>query len=200
MATLEVHAPLHGTIAELEGARCVVGTGSDGDIVIDSDAAVSRLHLVLEQIGRTWVIRDLHSRNGTYVNHERLVGERPLRDGDEILLGRTRLLFHDPTQSIDPQTETLQPPPMLTRRERDVLVELCRPLLGGNAFTQPASVRDIAAALVVVPAAVKQHLSRLYDKFGIYADDGDSRRVRLANAALGRGAVTLSDIRAHAGS
>mgnify|MGYP002336169275 FL=1 len=42
-------------------------------------------------------------------------------------------------------------------------------------------------------AAVKQHLARLYIKFGIY--DGERRRVRLANEALRRGAVTMADVR-----
>ena len=47
-------------------------------------------------------------------------------------------------------------PPELTRRERDVLVALCRPALGEGVFTEPATVREIAAELVVTDAAVKQ--------------------------------------------
>ena len=47
--------------------------------------------------------------------------------------------------------------------------------------------------LVVTPAAVKQHLVNLYDKFGIGGDDA-ARRVTLANEALKRGAVTLRDL------
>ena len=45
----------------------------------------------------------------------------------------------------------------------------------------------------VSEAAVKQHLAHLYDKFGIY--EGDRRRVKLANEALRRGAVSLADVR-----
>ena len=44
-------------------------------------------------------------------------------------------------------------------------------------------------------AAVKQHLSRLYDKFDVGAH-GERRRVQLANAAVARGAVKLGDLRA----
>jgi hypothetical protein len=47
---------------------------------------------------------------------------------------------------------------------------------------------------VVGEAAVKQHLMRLYDKFGI-ADHTGRRRVLLANEAIRRGAVTLSDLK-----
>src|SRR6266849_7664443 len=83
-------------------------------------------------------------------------------------------------------------PPELTRRECDVLVALCHPALGGDVFTEPASVREIAATLVVTEAAVKQHLVHLYDKFGI-AETGERRRVRLAREAMRRRAVVLSD-------
>ena len=75
-----------------------------------------------------------------------------------------------------------------------MLVALCRPLLTGDAFTEPASIRAIAAELVVSEAAVKQHLSRLYGKFDVDAE-GERRRVRLANAAVARGAVKLGDLR-----
>src|SRR5437879_1453325 len=84
------------------------------------------------------------------------------------------------------------PPPNLTRRERDVLEALCRPALHGNVFEEPASVREIAATLVVTEAAVKQHLLHLYDKFGI-AETGERRRVRLAREAIRRRVIVLSD-------
>jgi DNA-binding CsgD family transcriptional regulator len=76
-------------------------------------------------------------------------------------------------------------------------VALCRPVLSGDLFTEPASIRELAAGLFVSEAAVKQHLLHLYDKFGLY-DDGERRRVRLANEAIRRGAVSLADLRATA--
>jgi hypothetical protein len=84
------------------------------------------------------------------------------------------------------------PPPELTRRERDVLTALCRPALDGGVFAEPASVRQIATALVVTEAAIKQHLLHLYDKFGI-AEIGERRRVRLAREAIRSGAVAFPD-------
>jgi DNA-binding CsgD family transcriptional regulator len=180
----------------LEGTRCTVGHSAQADLVISDDPAVSRVHIVLEQIGRGWFVRDLGSHNGTQVNGERLLGERPLRDGDELLVGRTRLVYRDRSSSKETTTQSLTAPPSLTPREHDVLLELCRPVLCGNVFTPPAAVREIAQALIVTQAAVKQHLGRLYDKFGIYEDTGEARRVRLANEAVRRGAVTMADIRA----
>src|SRR5262245_63211967 len=76
----------------------------------------------------------------------------------------------------------------LTRRERDVLTALCRPLLGDDIVAQPASVKEMAAELVVTDAAVKQHLLHLYEKRGI-EESGERRRVALARRALQLGLV-----------
>jgi DNA-binding NarL/FixJ family response regulator len=88
-------------------------------------------------------------------------------------------------------TRALSRAPELTRREQAVLEALCRPVAFGDMFTEPASVRQMAVALRVTETAVKYHLGNLYVKFGI-ADEGDRRRVRLANEAIRRGAVALS--------
>jgi FHA domain len=175
----------------LDAERVTVGTLESNDLVVDADG-VSRVHAVLERFGDTWCVRDLGSRNGTFVNGDRIIGEHALHAGDEISLGRLRVLFHAPARGTE--TAAIAQPPPLTARERDVLVALCRPLLTGDAFTEPASIKGIAAELVVSEAAVKQHLSRLYDKFDIPSGD-ERRRVRLANAAVSRGAVKPGDLR-----
>ena len=195
MAGLEVWSSRGGReIVTLDGPRLTVGASAKDDLVID-DAAVSKSHLLLERIGPAWCVEDLGSRNGTFVNGERLLGKRTIRDGDELTLGRTRVVYRDRQQAKETTTATLEPPPDLTRREHDVLVELCRPLLSGNPFTQPADVRDIAGRLFVSPAAVKQHLRRLDQKFDIPADVAPDRRVHLANEAIQRGAVRVADLR-----
>ena len=176
----------------MDSDRLTVGTVESNDVVVDADG-VSRVHAVFERFGETWCVRDLGSRNGTFVNGERIISERALHSGDEILLGSLRLLFHGPARGKE--TAAIAEAPPLTQRERDVLLALCRPLLTGDAFTEPASIRAIAAELVVSEAAVKQHLSRLYGKFDVGAH-GERRRVQLANAAVARGAVKLGDLRA----
>lgn len=75
-----------------------------------------------------------------------------------------------------------------------MLIALCRPVLSGDVFTEPASVTEIAGELVVTEAAVKQHLIRLYDKFDLH-ERRQHRRVVLANAAVRRGAVAVADLR-----
>ena len=81
----------------------------------------------------------------------------------------------------------------ITPRERDVLVALCRPATTPEVFVEPASVREMAHALDVTEAAVKQHLLNLYDKFGI-VDGDERRRVALARQALRSGVIGLAEL------
>ena len=169
-------------------------------VSLEHDPTVSRLHAILENHGSAWSIRDLGSRNGTYLNGEKIDAERVLRSGDELRLGKSRLVFSAGqairASRVDEATmvpDAAQLPPRLTRREVDVLMVLCRPLVSDDPFPEPASVRRMAGELFVTEAAVKQHLQNLYDKFAI-PTEGD-RRVRLANEALRRGAVTIAQLR-----
>jgi DNA-binding CsgD family transcriptional regulator len=191
---LEVWTPAGRELVALEGGRLTLGADAANDLALAADPTLSRLHAVLERYGAGWCVRDLDSRNGTFVNGQRVWRERPLRPGDELRVGATRLVYRNEEPSGGQATQASDPPPQLTRREREVLVVLCRTVLGGAAFTEPASIREIADALVISEAAVKQHLAHLYDKFGIHGG-GERRRVRLANEALRRGAVTMAGLR-----
>jgi hypothetical protein len=177
----------------LEGERITIGQASTNDLPLSFDQTVSRVHAVLERVASRWCIRDLGSRNGTFVNGDRIWGERPLRPGDEIRVGSVRLVARvdDPGGEQD-ATVGAESGPRLTPREREVILALCRPIMSGDVFREPASVRQIAGELVVTEAAVKQHLSRLYDKFHVFEREG--RRARLANEAIRRGAVTTAEI------
>src|ERR1019366_4712862 len=59
------------------------------------DKIVSKEHCIVEVRDGRFVLRDLGSLNGTYVNGERVRGEMPLKHGDEIALGSTRARFDD---------------------------------------------------------------------------------------------------------
>ncbi|BBY19690.1 FHA domain-containing protein [Mycolicibacterium litorale] len=196
---LEVWKPSGRELITLDGQRVTLGKTSTNAVSLEHDDTVSRLHAVFENLGFAWSIRDLGSRNGTYLNGERITAERVLRSGDEVRVGRSRMVFwqvQDTDGPRDEETVSAQPsdlPPRLTRRELDVLVALCRPLVSDDLFPEPASVRRLAGELFVTEAAVKQHLQNLYDKFAVPAE-GD-RRVRLANEALRRGAVTIAQLR-----
>lgn len=183
-------------VVPLDGDRLTVGSADSNAIAVPTDRRLSRLHAAFERYPAGWCVRDLGSRNGTFVNGQRIWQDRVLDDGDEIRAGSSRLVFRSGRAApTGPVTETGEPSPELTNRERDVLIQLCRPLLAPDVFTEPASIREIATALVVTEAAVKQHLTRLYEKFGIHGE-GERRRLRLANEVMTRGAITLADLAA----
>jgi pSer/pThr/pTyr-binding forkhead associated (FHA) protein len=190
---IEVIEGVQSRRLELTTDRSTVGKSGENDIPVVDDATASHLHAVLERFAAGWCVTDLGSSNGTWLNGERIWASRRLRDGDEIRVGQTRLVFRDPLTAVGAVTEAEEGPPALTPRERDVLLALCRPLLARDMFTEPAATRDIAEALVITPAAVKQHLANLYDKFGIPAAH-QHRRSSLANEALRRGAVSLTEL------
>jgi adenylate cyclase len=57
------------------------------------DKIVSKEHCILEQRDGGFILRDLGSLNGTYVNRRRIEGEEVLEDGDELQIGKFRLTF-----------------------------------------------------------------------------------------------------------
>jgi hypothetical protein len=176
----------------LDGDRLIVGSAPDSDVVVD-DTSVSRIHAMLHQLNGRWFIEDCGSRNGTRVNSQPVTSMHPLRPNDEVRLGRARLVFCGQPSAGGTPTEAVIERPPITAREHDVLVALCRPLANGDIFTEPATVREMAAALSVSENAVKLHLGNLATKFGVVG--AERRRSRLANAALDAGAVTLTDLR-----
>lgn len=78
-----------------------VGRSGEADVALP-DASMSRRHAELVVDGGTITVRDLGSRNGTWVNGVR-VTEAVLRDGDRLQLGATRLHFHAPQgEAVEP--------------------------------------------------------------------------------------------------
>lgn len=177
----------------LEAERVTIGKAPGSDVVLD-DPTVSRVHAVIERVGQAHAIRDLGSRNGTTVNGARVFGEQILKPGDEIRLGKARLIYRGAAFQGLPTTP-VEEAPRVTPRERDVLIELCRPLVAGTMFTEPATVGDISRVLFITEAAVRMHLSRLFAKFGV-DESAPGRRAILASAAIDRGVVRVADLEA----
>jgi pSer/pThr/pTyr-binding forkhead associated (FHA) protein len=191
---LDVSSAVDGGRRHLSGDRLVIGRSPLSDVVLTADAQVSGTHAVLERIADHWFVRDVGSRNGTYVNGEQVREPVWLRAGDELRIGKSLLVLKAQQCAHDPGvTERQAPPPTLTVREREVLLAIMRPLVAGGPFGEPVSTSDIARALWVSDTAVKRHLVQLYRKFGIDGR-GSSRLVRLASAALQCGAVSMAEV------
>lgn len=86
--------------AEMQIGRWDADGGIFPDVDLDADdpeAKVSRRHARITHRGQEYFIEDLGSTNGTFINRGRrlLPGDRqPLRDGDEIIVGKTFLRFY----------------------------------------------------------------------------------------------------------
>jgi pSer/pThr/pTyr-binding forkhead associated (FHA) protein len=83
--------PAAGTKFTLEKATITVGRHPQSDIFLN-DITVSRRHAELRLDGARYAVADLGSLNGTYVNRAR-VDSSPLASGDELQIGKFRLLF-----------------------------------------------------------------------------------------------------------
>lgn len=85
--------PQAGASFALRDQLTRLGRHPDSEIILD-DITVSRRHADIERNGDRCVVRDAGSLNGTYVNHER-VDEAELRQGDELQIGKFRLVFFE---------------------------------------------------------------------------------------------------------
>jgi serine/threonine protein kinase len=90
--------PDAGKTCQLESAKYVLGRHPDCNVAIDSGAA-SRYHAQIVADGESWLLEDLRSRNGTFLNDERITDEQTLTGGDRIRIGDVELEFHQGRES-----------------------------------------------------------------------------------------------------
>jgi pSer/pThr/pTyr-binding forkhead associated (FHA) protein len=185
------------TITPLDTAvPMTIGRRPDNGVALAWDAEVSRVHAQLEPVGSDWaLIDDGLSRNGTYVNGERVAGRRRLRDGDRLCFGETPVLFRAPASesSLSTAVVGLQPGSIaLTEAQRKVLIALCRPLKD-SAYATPATNRAIAEEAHMSVDAVKAHLRLIFERMGLDDLPQNQKRARLAALALVNGLVHQHD-------
>jgi pSer/pThr/pTyr-binding forkhead associated (FHA) protein len=85
--------PNAGSRFVLDEGVTTAGRSAEGTILLD-DVTVSRRHAEFIRTGDRVVVRDVGSLNGTYVNRNR-IDETELSSGDEVQIGRFRLLYLD---------------------------------------------------------------------------------------------------------
>lgn len=87
----------------LERERYTLGRSSANELCYPEDAGLSRQHLALEREGDTWSVRDLGSKNGTYVNGVRITAPYPLGKNDRVTAGHIALDFGE--NSLPPPSD-----------------------------------------------------------------------------------------------
>jgi hypothetical protein len=184
--------------AEREGTPFLVLRDGDGDqrlFVLDPE--VQRVDVELERLGDEWTAADDGlSRNGSFVNGQRISGRHRLRDGDVLRIGRTQIAFRVPELSESSPTVAAGSRaelPTLSATQRSVLVALCRPYKDTELAT-PATNQQIADELYLSVDAVKAHLRTLFGYFGVEHLPQNQKRSYLAMRALQDGVVARRDL------
>jgi pSer/pThr/pTyr-binding forkhead associated (FHA) protein len=178
--------------------RLTVGRAPGCELELTWDNKVSGAHAQLERLGMTdWtLVDDGLSRNGSFVNGERLRRRLRLADRDLLRFGDTSVVFRAPVQAITatiPAAAAESAEVKLSPAQRRVLVALCRPF-SDDEFATPASNQQIADELVVSVEAVKTHMRALFDRFEIGDLPRQAKRSQLVKRAFQTGAITQRDL------
>ena len=182
----------------IEGADRVALGRSSADVALPWDEQVSRAHAELCRVGDEWVLADDGlSLNGTFLNGTVVQGRRRIHDGDALRVGRTTLLFRNPSEADARTTRAVtspQPAVTLSDGQRRVLVALCRPFKSSTAFVTPATNDQIAAELFLTVDAVKKQMRALFQKFGVESLPQNEKRARLVERAFAAGFISERDL------
>ena len=153
--------PTPGAAFVLEGDQLTIGRDSTNEITIN-DAEVSRRHARLTFQGGKYVLEDLGSTNGTFVNGQRLAGPRVLKAGEVVSFGEQIVLVFE-ASTFDPAATVASPrvaaavpsasrpvtPPPPTTTEYAGSVPA-----GPPPMTGPPAVRRTNTAPIIIGVAV----------------------------------------------
>jgi hypothetical protein len=179
-------------------AELWVGRGGSADVRLEWDEEVSGLHAQIEVVrGECTLVDDGLSRNGSFVNEERVHGRRHLRDGDSLRFGRTLLVYRRPGEDAPEATVIAGEVPgaaTVSPAQRKVLLALCRPYKDNDSFATPATNQQIGEELHLSVDAVKTHMRALFEKLEVGDLPQNQKRVALAERALQTGIVNRREL------
>jgi pSer/pThr/pTyr-binding forkhead associated (FHA) protein len=198
------------------GRPVTVGRTPEADVQVSWDERVSRLHARLELVGddpaSDWtVVDDAPSRNGTFLNGQRVRGRARLRDGDRLTFADTAMLFSaapaggsDTLVAANPLVSTggdagLDSPtivsgPALTRAslsdvERRVLSALAKPVRSSAGKSPPATDEQIARETYLSADTIQRTIAGLCARLGLEALSEEEQRLLLVAHAVRSGVL-----------
>jgi len=134
--------PTVGKVYPLEASEISIGRDSSNMVAIN-DAEVSRRHARMELRGSAYMIQDLGSTNGTFVNGTRITGMQVLNPGDTVAFGEGIVLLFDVAEDANATVLSAKAPPTAVQRPAPAPMPAPAPI--------PAPVRPAAPA----PAPVR---------------------------------------------
>jgi FHA domain-containing protein len=188
----------HLLVIDRDASELWIGRSPSADVQLTWDDEVSSLHAQIEVIRDECTLVDEGlSRNGSFVNNERVAGRRHLRDGDILRFGQTMALFRAPgaagSESTVVASDALAAA-QVSPAQRRVLVALCRPFKDGAAFATPPTNQQLAEELHLSVDAVKTHMRALFEKFDVQALPQNRKRLAVVERALQTGLVTQREL------
>ncbi len=151
----------------------ILGRAPDCDIVVP-DRQVSRRHARVTETPEGFLLEDLGSKNGTYINGQRITQPTLLRDGDEVQVALAQKFYFLSSEATLPLEEV---PPVLGRLRLDKAAR--RVWIGGQEVTPPLSVAQFRL------------LETLYDRSGEVVSRDDLIRAVWGEEAVGVSAQAL---------
>ncbi len=182
---------------DAQASQITIGREEANTLRLAWDVNVSRAHAEIVRVGSEWaLVDDGLSRNGSYVNGERVTGRRRLREGDAIRVGLTTLVYCSPGEhhGTTAMAHGLPNASQLSPAQRRVLIALARPYATENGYPTPATNQQIASELFLSVDAVKTHLRALGAKFGVQDFPQNQKRAKLVERALTTGVITKRDL------
>lgn len=157
--------PTPGVTYPLEEDQLTIGRDASNGVAIN-DAEVSRKHSRLSFQGGKYVLEDLGSTNGTFVNGQRLAGPVVLKPGDVVSLGEQIVLMYDAV-NIDPgatmaaprRSARVAPPPVAAPQQQAYIPPQ------QQAAYAPAPVEPVYSA---PPAAKKTNMLPIFIGIGLF--------------------------------
>ncbi len=179
-------------------AELWVGRSGSADVRLEWDEEVSALHAQIEVVrDECTLVDDGLSRNGSFVNEQRVHGRRHLRDGDALRFGQTAVVYRRPGEDAPEATVAAGEVPAaatVSPAQRKVLVALCRPYKDGDSFATPATNQQIGGELHLSVDAVKTHMRALFERLGVGDLPQNQKRVALVERALQSGIVNRREL------
>lgn len=135
----------------LDGQSITVGRSPSCDIVFEGDQLISRRHALFKHDGERYLLVDLGSSNGTFINDTEIHEAVPLRNGDRVLIGEHELTYSTepaspsatPTGSHARSAFTVVPPPRTDPHLKALGSQLGESTVGEEPTTPAAAQDDI---------------------------------------------------------
>ncbi len=151
----------------VDKSEIIIGRSRDCSLILQAPS-ISRRHSQLRIFGDAVYLKDMGSRNGTYINGVKLNDEKELRDGDIIRMGMLEFVFQeeedDDTEKTIIDTGRQQEKNFAQRfgisaREEEVLYLLIKGL----------KIKDISDKLFISQGTAKNHVLSIYQKTGCHS-------------------------------